>query len=149
MAWALDRDPRPRRDWIAGAVSVLAAVLFAVLLSSCSPKIIEKQVIKHDTTYVERVRVDSLRIKDSVYIREKGDTTYIYKESIRDRWRILRDTVRLVRVDSVAVERVKEVKVEKPLTGWQKFRMGAFWWLLGAVLALVAWLTRKWWLKLL
>lgn len=28
----------------------------------------------------------------------------------------------------------KEVKVEKPLNAWQRFRIGAFWWLLGLVL---------------
>lgn len=28
----------------------------------------------------------------------------------------------------------REVKVEKPLNAWQRFRIGAFWWLLGLVL---------------
>ena len=28
----------------------------------------------------------------------------------------------------------REVKVEKPLNAWQKFRIGAFWWLLGMVI---------------
>ena len=28
----------------------------------------------------------------------------------------------------------REVKVEKPLNTWQKFRIGAFWWLLGMVI---------------
>lgn len=28
----------------------------------------------------------------------------------------------------------RDVKVEKPLNAWQKFRIGAFWWLLGLVL---------------
>lgn len=37
----------------------------------------------------------------------------------------------------------REVKVEKPLSWWQKFRMRAFWWLAGAVLALLAWVFRK------
>lgn len=37
----------------------------------------------------------------------------------------------------------KEVKVEKELTWWQKFRIGAFWWLLGAVAALLLWTFRK------
>lgn len=37
----------------------------------------------------------------------------------------------------------KEVKVEKELTWWQKFRIGAFWWLLGAVVLLLLWTFRK------
>ena len=38
----------------------------------------------------------------------------------------------------------KEVKVEKPLSTWQKFRIGAFWWLLG--LAAVGWRKQLLWL---
>lgn len=42
--------------------------------------------------------------------------------------------------DSTAIE---IVEVEKPLTWWQKFRLGAFWWLLGAILLLLCWTFRK------
>lgn len=37
----------------------------------------------------------------------------------------------------------KEVKVEKELTWWKKFQIGAFWWLLGAVVLLLLWTFRK------
>jgi len=50
---------------------------------------------------------------------------------------------------------VKEVKVERPLTWWQKVRLRAFWWLLAAIAAFAAWTFRgpivkfaKLWLKL-
>lgn len=35
------------------------------------------------------------------------------------------------------------VEVEKELTGWQKFRLGAFWWLLGVAVALGLWTFRR------
>lgn len=38
----------------------------------------------------------------------------------------------------------KEVKVERPLNAWQRFRIGAFWWLLG--LAAVGWRRELLWL---
>ena len=124
-------------------------VLFTLLLLSitflpgCSPRIIEKVVYQRDTTVVHHR--DSIIHRDSIYVREwmKGDTVYIekYKDRYiyRDRWR---DSIRVVR-DSVAVETIKEVKVEKPLTWWQNARIWAFWWLLGAVVALLAWVFRK------
>lgn len=37
----------------------------------------------------------------------------------------------------------REVKVEKPLNAWQRFRIGAFWWLLAFAAALAAWVFRK------
>ena len=116
---------------------ILSALLGLAFLHSCSPRIVESVRYQHDTTYVERVRVDSLFKRDSVFVREKGDTVFIYKEHIREKYKLLRDTVRLVKVDSVTVECVKEVKVEKPLSAWKTAKMGAFWPLLGLVLLLL------------
>ena len=112
-----------------------------VILPGCSPKIVEKVVTKIE--YVDVHHRDTLITKDSVYIREwlKGDTVYVekYRDKYvyRDRWR---DSISVREVhDTTAVE----VKVEKPLSVAQKAKIGAFWWLLGAVLALGAWTFRK------
>jgi hypothetical protein len=119
------------------------------MLSSCSPRVIEHIRYQHDTTYVEKVQIDSIYKRDSVYVKEKGDTIYIYKEKIRDRYRFIHDTTRVVRVDSVTVERIKEVKVEKELSWWQRSKIGAFPWLFGAVVLLLIWTFRKQILKLI
>lgn len=129
------------------ALLTMLCALGLLLYTSCSPKVIRE--IQRDTTYIERVRVDSTFLRDSVFIRERGDTVYIYREHIRDRYILRRDTVRLVRVDSVAVERVKEVKVPQPLTKAQTLKIRAFWGLLGAVVLLLLWTFRKSILKLL
>jgi hypothetical protein len=140
------KRPQEWDGWKWLLVGLLAVLLLA---SSCSPRIIEHTTIQRDTLY--RVRVDSVRFydRDSIYIREKGDTVYKYVEKWRWRDRLRVDTVRVVRVDSVAVERVKEVEVPATLTKWQRAKMGAFWGLLGAVLLLLAWTLRKPILKLL
>lgn len=140
----MTRDEEPRNPW-AWLIPFLVMLvgLTMLCLTSCSPRIVERVVYQRDTTYIEKVRVDSLVQRDSVFIREKGDTIYIYKERVRDRWRLVRDTVTRVKVDSIAVERIKEVKVPVPLSWWQEFKIGAFWWLLGLVLAAVLWIFRK------
>ena len=119
-------------------------VLLAVMIcAGCSPKIIERVVVQRDTTTVHHR--DTTYRRDSIYIREymKGDTVYIdrYMDRyvFRDRWR---DSV-TVRVDSVAVERIKEIKVEKPLSWWKRVKIGAFPWLLLAVAGLLLWTFRK------
>ena len=130
-------------------VGLILTILGLNLAVSCSPKIYERVVYQHDTTYVQQVKVDSVYRRDSVFVREKGDTVFIYKERIRDRYVFRHDTLRLVKVDSVAVERVKEVKVEKPLSAWKTAKIEAFWWLVAAVLLLLLWTFRKPILKLL
>ena len=122
---------------------VVVLILLPILSAGCSPKIIERVVYQRDTTVVHHR--DTTFRWDSVYIREwmKGDTVYIekYKDRFvyRDRWR---DSIRVVR-DSVAVETIKEVKVEKPLSWSQKAKIGAFPWILLALIGAVLWIFRK------
>ena len=124
-----------------------------VLVASCSPKVIESVVVQHDTTLVHHR--DSVFHRDSIYVREwvKGDTIhhYEYRDRIiyKDRWR---DSI-VTKVDSFAVETIKEVQVEKPLSVWQRAKLGLFWWLVLAVLGLGVWAFRKplggWFTKIL
>ena len=116
-------------------------LLLPVLHAGCSPRIVERVVVQRDTTTVHH-RDTTIR-RDSVYIREwmKGDTVFVerYKDRyvFRDRWR---DSVSVVeRHDTTAVE----VKVEKSLSWGQKAKIGAFPWLLLAVVGLLLWTFRK------
>jgi len=127
---------------------IIAVALVAV---SCSPRIVERVHTVHDTTQV--VRIDSVRYwqKDSVFIREKGDTVFQYVEKVRYRDRFRIDTLIQVREshDTTFVER----KVEKELSVGQKAKIGAFWWLLAGLAACLVWIFRKpllsWFPKLL
>ena len=107
---------------------LLTIVCAVMILSSCG--VLRKQietVYVRDTTYISKVQVDSVFKRDSIFMREKNDTIYVYKEKVRDRYRLLRDTVYQHSVDSVYVDKVREVKVEKQLNAWQKFRLRGFW----------------------
>ena len=117
-------------------------VLLLAACVSCSPKIVERIVVQHDTTTVHHRDTTSRR--DSIYIREwmKGDTVYV--DRFRDRY-VFRDRWR----DSVSVREVHdttavEVKVEKPLSWAQKAKIGAFPWLVLAVIGAALWIFRKW-----
>ena len=37
----------------------------------------------------------------------------------------------------------REINVEKPLSKWKSFEIGAFWWLLGGLILSLAWIFRK------
>lgn len=103
----------------------------------------------HTDTYTGEVRVDSVMVRDSVYIdrireiKTKADTVYItdikteYKYKYRDRVKI--DT--LVVTQTEVITEVKEV--EKELTWWQNFRLKGFWWLAGAIALFGIWKIAK------
>ena len=130
------------------AYTIIIILFFLLFLPGCSPRIIEK--VRTEYVYQNVYQRDTLVTKDSVYIREwlKGDTVWVEKFRdrylYRDRWR---DSI-IVQRDTTVIKRTQEVRVEKPLNGWQRFRIGAFPWLFLAVIGLLAWVTKKWWLRL-
>lgn len=147
------KDPRQnpdRRWWVIHAVCYLVVALGILLaLSSCSPRVVENIRYQRDTTYI--VKRDSVRFydRDSIFVKEKGDTIYQYVEKWRWRDRVRVDTIYLASADSASVEHIKEVKVIEPLSWWETLKIRAFWWLFGAVLLLSAWAFRKPLLKLI
>lgn len=123
---------------------LLTIVCAIMMLSSCGAlrKQIETVYVR-DTTYISKLQVDSVFKRDSIFVKEKNDTIYVYKEKVRDRYRLLRDTVYQHSVDSVYVDKVREVKVEKQLNAWQKFRLHGFWVLAAMVGGYIIWKYRK------
>ena len=65
---------------------LLTIVCAVMILSSCG--VLRKQietVYVRDTTYISKVQVDSVFKRDSIFVKEKNDTIYVYKEKVRDR----------------------------------------------------------------
>jgi hypothetical protein len=150
---------------------VLVVVLFS-LLSGCSllrPKVItkiEKEVEYrdrevHDTATVEiPIEVERIVTRDTSSHLEnsfaKSDAVvsggYLH-HSLESIPQIIRVPVVVHVTDTIyrekeAVETIKEVKVEKPLSWSQKAKIGAFPWLVIGFLGLLIWATKKWWLRL-
>ena len=134
-----------------GVISVLVVFVFLLIsaLTSCSPKIIERYIYQRDTTYINKVQVDSVFLRDSVFIREKGDTVYIYKERVAYKLKAVHDTVWRTKVDSVFVEKEKVVEVSKPLPWGKAAKIGLFWWLVAALAGCLTYIFRKPLIKLL
>lgn len=99
----------------------LLIALMALAMFSCkgSERIIEVPVTKIE--YKDRVKekVDSVYIHDSTYMYVGGDTIYVYQYRNVYRDKIYRDTVSVVRVDSIAVP----YPIERELTFWEKAQM--------------------------
>ena len=106
-------------------VVMFIAFTIMVMLSGCSPKIIEREVIKTDTCFIQKELRDSIYLKDSVYVKEwiQGDTVRIETLRWRDRWRerIVRDTSYVSVRDTIKITTTREVA--KPLSSWQNFQI--------------------------
>ena len=126
-------------NWPIIACLVCWAALLVLLLSSCSRSVyVPVETVRVDTFVKTAVRVDSVRLTDSVYVSERtvGDTVYIVKTRTqwRDRVKLVTDTVYRSRVDTVT--KVVEVVVEK------RAKSRKVWpWLLGALAVGVVFFT--------
>ena len=105
-----------------------------MLLAGCrSIEYYPLETVRTDTVYVNRLAVDSILVRDSIYIHEKGDTVtefryhYIYKYQDRV------DTLYLARRDTVSVP----YPVEKELTRWQSFKVDYGGWAIGTVFVFI------------
>ena len=126
-------------NWPIIACLLLWAAVLVLLLSSCSRSVyVPVETVRVDTFVKTAVRVDSVRLTDSVYVSERtvGDTVYIVKTRTqwRDRLQLRTDTVYRSQTDTIT--KVVEVVVEK------KAKSRKMWpWLLGALAVGVVFFT--------
>lgn len=119
-------------------------ICLLVLATGCARKVyvpVESTVSRTDTVYSAKVRVDSVIMRDSVAVFQKGDTVMITK--YRDRYRVkeLTDTVYQSAIDSVKVS--VPYPVEKTLTSWESFRLQSFWYLIFTSTICIVFIFRK------
>lgn len=140
---------------------LLLALTAAVLLGvcACSKKVYvpaERVVVRTDSVAVHRAdsltrllaQRDSVVVRDSVFVFQRGDTVVKEAWRIRERVSLVHDTVRIgagftaerIRLDSVRVpvpvtiEKIITKEVEKELSWWRKAFLwtgGLFWSLFG------------------
>lgn len=72
-------------------------------------------------------------------LRNKAGARISYNLKLPERWIYTGVTNTKEHEHSI----IKEVKVDKPLSWWQKFRIRAFWWLLIATICLGVWTFRN------
>lgn len=123
---------------------IVLLICLLVIATGCSRKVyvpVENSVSRTDTVYSAKVRVDSVIIRDSVSVFQKGDTVMITK--YRDRYRVkeLTDTVYQSAIDSVKVS--VPYPVEKALTPWESFRLQSFWYLIFTSTICIVFIFRK------
>lgn len=104
---------------------ILFLLFIILLLGSCKvkEKIVEVPIpqIKTEIKYIDKVKYDSIYLKDSVYIIQRGDTVYNTKVAYRYKYKYLKDTVTVNKTDTITkLQKVIEIKVKNQLNVVQK-----------------------------
>ena len=95
---------------------IILVVLVAILCYCCrTTQYVPVETVRYDTTYVNKLKVDSIYDKEFVYVN--GDTIFQYKYLYK--YKMLRDTVYMSKVDSIQVP----YPVERKLTRWEQFKI--------------------------
>lgn len=122
---------------------IVFLLLFLAVLAatSCTRHVyVPVETTKSDTVYLNRVQLDSIYMRDSVFIEKSGDTIreFQYKYIYRFKDRI--DTLYISKTDSIQVPYpVEVVKYKTPR--W-------CWWVLGVIVLLLVPYIVKWTTKL-
>ena len=116
-------------------------LLFLLLLCGCRTEYVPVESVRYDSVMIEKLMRDSVFVRDSVYLKEKGDTVFKYK----DRFVYVYKN----RVDTFFAQKISEIEVpvpvERKLTWWEVVKME---WLdrIFAALVIVAlyWTIKEW-----
>lgn len=116
--------------------------LSCLVCCSCGSTKVTTQLVEHvqkDTVYLSSFQYDSIYIFQDKLIDRSCDTLFIKDKSIEYRYKLLRDTLKVVQRDSIPYEvtitRVKEIT--RPLTFYDRICRACFWFMAGGACFLV------------
>ena len=97
----------------------MAAAWFCAVMCGCSTQHVPVETVRYDSIFLSKIQKDSIFVRDSVYIKEKGDTVFVdrYKYVYRNIVKV--DTFYVVRADSIPVP----YPVEKKRTRWEQTKI--------------------------
>ena len=120
-------------------------LLLLLLLCGCKTEYVPVESVRYDSLFVENLMTDSVYVRDSVFVRDRGDTVYVDK----DRYVYVYKN----RIDTFFVYRDREVEVpvpvERRLTWWERVKLEYAEWIIGVLVAIALvyalrqWLARK------
>lgn len=95
--------------------------------------------IQRDTIYISNVKHDSVYLNHERLIDRSKDTVYIKDVSVEYKYRLLRDTIKVVRKDSIPYEvvRIETKEITRPLTWYDHLTRLTFWFVFGYLISTI------------
>lgn len=117
-------------------------IVIVIVLQGCSTPRMTTQLVhevSHDTLYLSNIQYDSIYIYKDKITDRSTDTVYVKDVSVEYRYKLLRDTVRIVQRDSIPYEVtiVQTKEIARPLTWFDHLTRLTFWLLIGALVTFI------------
>ena len=119
-------------------ISMLAFIY--LMCNSCRTEYVPIETVRHDSLFFSKLVRDSVYIRDSICIREKGDTVFLDKIKYMYVYKELNDTVYIEKEKEVQVP----VPVEKKLSWWERQKMDLGGWAMLIAIASMILMIRSW-----
>lgn len=116
--------------------AILIILLMSAIWSCRTTEYVPVEIVKTDTTYINKVQRDSIYQLDSIYILDRGDTILITKTKYLYKDRIVHDTVYKSKIDSIQVP----YPVERKLTKWEQLRLDIGGWAMSGFIVMIIFL---------
>lgn len=97
----------------------ISAALFIIAMCSCSTQYVPVESVRYDSVFFAKIQKDSIFVKDSVYVHQKGDTVFKDKYNLVYKYVMVKDTMLVVRNDSIFIP----CPVEKKRTWWEQTKI--------------------------
>ena len=118
----------------------LVLLLVLYFFCGCNTQYVPVESVRYDSLFFSKLVRDSIYVSDSVYIRERGDTVFKYKNKYVY---VYKD-----RVDTFFVYKDREVEVpipvEKKLSWWEQIKINFGGWMMLVLLAAFLWKIITW-----
>ena len=128
------------------AVGLCVAMMVAGLcfmLCSCTTQSVPVETVRHDSVFFAKIQKDSIFVRDSVFIRQKGDPVFKDKFKLVYKSVLLRDTMMTIKTDSIPVP----IPVEKKRTWWEQTKIDIAHTAVSLVAIVILYLLMKWMVK--
>ena len=114
-------------------LTCIVLLMSAICFTGCrTTQYVPVETIKTEYKTRDSIRHDSIYQRDSIYVIDRGDTVYTYKDRYLYKYLYLNRIDTVIKTDSIQIP----YPVEKALTRWQKAKIELVGWAFGVLIML-------------
>lgn len=114
-------------------LTCIVLLMSAICFAGCrTTQYVPVETIKTEYKTRDSIRHDSIYQRDSIYVIDRGDTVYTYKDRYLYKYLYLNRIDTVIKTDSIQIP----YPVEKSLTRWQKAKIELGGWAFGVLIML-------------
>ncbi|XUU34603.1 hypothetical protein ACRHG2_16325 [Bacteroides fragilis] len=114
-------------------LTCIVLLVSAICFTGCrTTQYVPVETIKTEYKTRDSIRHDSIYQRDSIYVIDRGDTVYTYKDRYLYKYLYLNRIDTVIKTDSIQIP----YPVEKALTRWQKAKIELGGWAFGVLIML-------------